>query len=78
MVNWTVRLISCTYFFSNVVQPLSDLFILTAAGLGSYVEALVRKPDTEFNVSKLSNFNVSYLSTPMIKLCEQVKKNYLF
>lgn len=42
------------------------------------MEALVRKPDTEFNVSKLSNFNVSYFSTPMIKLCEQVEKNYLF
>lgn len=29
----------------------SDLYSQTAAGLGNYVEILVRKPETEFNVS---------------------------
>lgn len=29
----------------------SDLCSQTAAGLGNYVEILVRKPETEFNVS---------------------------
>lgn len=43
-------------FLSNQVEVKLSFYLFSAAGLGNYVEALVRKHDTEFNVCHYNPF----------------------